>query len=185
MIPGSELFARIVDALTAPMRFYGFYLYEANADPTPDPHSSAPPPVGTASLTAVESFDGLPAEILADQLYIPKAHGIPGTTSSLAKGTIVAVGFVGGNPARPFVAFYLPGQPTPIEVNINATSAIRFGDPVSQFKVARAQITNSNESALRTVINLLVTKVNVLVPASPITPVGALGDSSSTHVSVD
>jgi hypothetical protein len=185
MIPGSELFARIVDALTARTRFYGFYLYEANDDATPDLHSGNPPPVGTASLTAVEAFDGLPAEILADQLYIPKAHGIPGTTSTIAPGTVVAVGFIGGNPARPFVAFYLPGQPLPIEVNVNARTAIRLGDPLSQFKVARAQSTNANESALRTVVNLLVGKVNGLVPASPVPVVAALSDSSSTHVSVD
>jgi hypothetical protein len=185
MIPGSELFQRIVDALTARTRFYGFYLYEANADPSPDPHSGNPPPVGTASLTAVEAFDGLPATLMADQLYIPKAHGLPGASSSIAAGTIVGVGFIGGNPARPFVAFYLPGQPLPLEVHVNASSAIRFGNPVSQFPVAKAAITDGNAAAIKAVVNLLVAKVNVLVPASPITPVGPLGDSGSPLVSVE
>jgi hypothetical protein len=190
MIPGSELFARVVDALTTWRRFYGFYLYEANQDVTPavpvgTGPGDVPAPVGTASLTAVEAFDGLPAAILADQLFIPKAHGIPGTSSTIAPGTVVGVGFIGGNPARPFVGFYLPGQPTPLEVNINATTAIRFGNPLSQFAVSKSPIADANASALRTVVNLLVAKVNVLVPAAPITPVAPLADSGSARVSVE
>lgn len=189
MIPGSELFARIVDALTARTRFHGFYLYEANADVTPavpigTGPGDVPAPVGTASLTAVEAFDGLPAEIMADQLYIPKAHGLPGASSTIAAGTVVGVGFIGGNPSRPFVAFYLPGQPLPLEVNVNASSAIQFGDPLAQFKVARALIADGNASTIKAVVNLLVTAVNTAT-GSTIAPIGPLGDSSSTHVSVD
>lgn len=157
-VPGEELFARIVAHLTRKTRFYGFYLYEVKTDLDIDPRGSGPSTVGqavtsTTSLIPIEGPAGLPASILGDQMYIPKAHGLPGAASQLAPGTRVLVGFIGGNPGEPFVAFYLGGQPLPVAISVSASNRIVLGSEASAKTAAYGQDSDSNFASLRTGLN--------------------------------
>jgi hypothetical protein len=170
---GEELFERIVAHLTRKTRFYGFYLYEVTLDLPLDPRASAPSSAAqavtsTCSLVPLESWDGLPAQILTDQLYIPKAHGLPGAASQLAPGTQVLVGFIGGSPAKPFVAFYLSGQPVPVAVGIAAAEKIVLGNELAAKTAAYGQDSDSNFAALRTAVNACASALSLpSVPALP------------------
>lgn len=176
-VPGAEQLARVVDHLTHARRLQGFYLYEAREDVGVDPHSEAPPPLGSCSLIALESFDGLPARILPDAVYIPKAHGLPGATSVLAAGTQVLLGFAGGSPGRPFVAFYLQGQARPAAIGLDAT-AIVLGDPNTAKAAANGEDADSNFSALRTAVNDARSALSLL-------PIPVLASVAATKVKIE
>jgi hypothetical protein len=182
-VPGEELFQRIVAHLTRKTRFLGFYLYEVKDDIALDPRSSAPSTVGqavtsTTSLIPLEGPDGLPASILSDQMYIPKAHGLPGSSSQLAPGTQVLVGFIGGNPGKPFVAHYLGGQPLPVALSLSASDRIVLGSEVSAKTAAYGQDSDANFSSLRTA-------VNDCRLALSLAPILALGSVSSPKVKIE
>ncbi|MEO5725787.1 MAG: hypothetical protein ABI134_00070, partial [Byssovorax sp.] len=148
--------------------------YEVKNDLELDPRSSAPSLVGeavtsTCSLVPIESWENLPAKILSDQLYIPKAHSLPGAGRQLAPGTQVLVGFVGGSPSKPFVAFYLSGQPLPVAVSVSATSKIVLGSEVSAKSAAYGQDSDSNFTALRTAVNTALAALALpTIPALPV-----------------
>lgn len=175
-VPGEELFARIVAHLTRKTRFYGFYLYEVKTDLDLDPRSSgaassAQANTSTTSLVPIEGPAGLPASILGDQMYIPKAHGLPGAASQLAPGTRVLVGFIGGNPGEPFVAFYLGGQPLPVAISVSASDRIVLGSEASAKTAAYGQDSDSNFASLRTAVN----DCRLALSIAPIPPLGSVG----------
>jgi hypothetical protein len=108
----ADLFLRIVEHITKKTRYYGFYPYRVVEQ------------VGDRlSLQAVGSVEGLP-----DQLLLDKAHGFAGVKEVCAPASLVLVGFQGGSPGAPFIAFFLPS--TPVSVTIDAQTEIRLGDAV-------------------------------------------------------
>ncbi|XXX73875.1 hypothetical protein WMF30_40135 [Sorangium sp. So ce134] len=87
---------------------------------------------GRLSLQAVNEGDILPPQLVE----VPKAHGTPGVDERCRPGTIVLVGFQGGDPGAPFVAHYIepvrrPGEAetpvTPLELELDAQNEIRAG----------------------------------------------------------
>lgn len=177
-VPGAEQLARVVDHLTHARRLLGFYLYEAREDVGLDPHAApGSAPLGSCSLIALEAFDGLPARIMPDAVYVPKAHGLPGATSTLAVGTQVLLGFAGGSPGRPFVAFYLQGQALPAAVGLDADEII-FGAPLVAKSAAWGQDSDTNFGLLRTAVNA------ALAPHG-IAPIPALASVSSAKVKIE
>lgn len=104
----SSIVASIVERLTRPWRtFLGFYPYRVQAQ---DGERLTLQSVGTA---------------LPDQLHLDKAHGMAGAGEQCALGSIVLVGFQGGDPGAPFVAFYLPS--VPVRATVDATTLIELG----------------------------------------------------------
>jgi hypothetical protein len=123
--PGaSESWSGLGARARRPELFLGFYLYETVDAPDDGAASRRP------SLVAVEGPPGLPASILPDQLSVAKCYGLPGASSILVKGTQALVGFQGGNPARPFVGFYLEqqaGRSPPKIMQLEASETISLG----------------------------------------------------------
>ncbi|KYF64529.1 hypothetical protein [Sorangium cellulosum] len=87
---------------------------------------------GRLNLQAVNEGDVL----LPQLVEVPKAHGSPGIDEKCRPGTIVLVGFQGGNPGAPFIAHYIepvrrPGEAetpqTPLELELDAENEIRAG----------------------------------------------------------
>lgn len=99
----------IVDAIRPAVRHYGFYLYEVVKD---DGARTTLRRVGDAG-----GNPDLPGMI--DKLY--GAHGI---TCVSTEASQVLVGFEGGNPARPFVAFYVPKNPVSMLIDADDTIQI-------------------------------------------------------------
>jgi hypothetical protein len=153
-----ELFRGLVERLTRASKFYGFYLYEVQSD-----GDTAKP-----SLVAVEGPPGLPASVLPDQLATSKAHGLPGATSTLVAGTQVLLGFMGGNPGRPFVAFYLPGQTLPPSLTLDASSTINLG--ASGLAAARAPALQTWAGLVETYLGALDGKIVLLGKPTSGTP---------------
>lgn len=104
-----DLVERIVAAVKPAVRFYGFYLYEVDKD---DGARTTLRRVGEAG-----GNPDLPGMI--DKLY--GSHGI---TCVSTEASQVLVGFEGGNPARPFVAFYVPKNPISMLLDADQTIQI-------------------------------------------------------------
>ena len=136
--PLVELVLRIFASLTRWTRFHGLYAYEVLDDSTDVTGSHehelgiSTVPGGEVNLRNVSGFDELP-----DLIAVPKAHGMPGAWSVLAAGTVALIGFKGGRPSQPFVASYLPWQPTPIETGLDATTTINMGTPGGAVSLAK------------------------------------------------
>lgn len=62
---------------------------------------------------------------LPDGLALDKAHGIAGASEVCAVGSVVLVGFQGGEPSRPYIAGYLAS--TPVSVTVDAQTTITLG----------------------------------------------------------
>ena len=108
------LVAAIVERLTRPWRTYlGFYAYRVQAQ---DGERLTLQSVGTS---------------LPDQLHLDKSHGMAGAAEQCALGSIVLVGFQGGDPGAPFVAFYLPSVPVRATVDASATIELGAGGVVA------------------------------------------------------
>lgn len=103
------LVERILEAIKPAVRHYGFYLYEVVKD---DGARTTLRRVGDAG-----GNPDLPGMI--DKLY--GAHGI---TCVSTEASQVLVGFEGGNPARPFVAFYVPTNPVSMLIDADETIQI-------------------------------------------------------------
>lgn len=73
------------------------------------------------NLQAVNEGDDLLPEIP----NLLKAHGMQGLKEVCRPGSIVLVGFQGGDPGKPFVAHFLEAQP--LEAEIDAEDEIRVG----------------------------------------------------------
>lgn len=115
-----DLVERIVDAVKPAVRFYGLYLYDVDKD---DGARTTLRRVGDAG-----GNPDLPGMI--DKLY--GSHGITCVSTAASQ---VLVGFEGGNPARPFVAFYVPKNPVSMlidadeEIQIATTPVTGLGPP--------------------------------------------------------
>lgn len=136
--PLAAMVLDIVRALTRWTVFHGLYAYAVLDDST-DPtgsyeheHGITTLPAGVVNLRNVSGVAGLP-----DALSIPKAHGMPGAWSKMAAGTLALVGFRDGSPGQPYVALYLPSQPTPIDIGMDATSSITLGTPGGAVALAK------------------------------------------------
>lgn len=102
------LVSAIVERLTRPWRtFLGFYAYRVQSQ--------------TGERVTLQSV----GTSLPDQLHLDKAHGMAGQSEQCALGSIVLVGFQGGDPGAPFVAFYLPS--VPVRATVDATTTIELG----------------------------------------------------------
>jgi hypothetical protein len=131
--PGaSESWSGLGARARRPELFLGFYLYEVQgADP------------GKPSLVAVEGPPGLPASVMPDQLAVTKCYGVPGVSSTLVAGAQVVLGFMGGNPARPFIALYMDRKLSaaatlPSSLQMDASGEIRLGGDAGPLAAARA-----------------------------------------------
>lgn len=100
----AEYLRSIVDNLTRKTLFYGFYPYRVLEQ--------------VADKVTVQAVSIVPG--LDDQRFIVKAHGFAGVTETLSPGSIVLLGFEGGDPARPFIAHYLSGTPTLTTIDAGA-----------------------------------------------------------------
>jgi hypothetical protein len=98
---------------------------------------------GRLSLQAVNEGDVL----LPQLVEIPKAHGAQGITEVCRPGTIVLVGFQGGDPAAPFIAHYIEPvlradeaetPQTPLEFELDAENEIRVGADATQEAARKA-----------------------------------------------
>jgi hypothetical protein len=87
---------------------------------------------GRLNLQAVNEKNGLGMPEIPS---VPKAHGTPGVREECRPGTIVLVGFQGGNPKAPFVAHYLEpvraaGETetpsTPLSLEIEAQNTVQI-----------------------------------------------------------
>lgn len=104
----SSIVSAIVERLTRPWRtFLGFYAYRVQSQ--------------TGERVTLQSV----GTSLPDQLHLDKAHGMAGQSEQCALGSIVLVGFQGGDPGAPFVAFYLPS--VPVRATVDATTTIELG----------------------------------------------------------
>ncbi|MFT3773016.1 MAG: hypothetical protein QM820_47135 [Minicystis sp.] len=138
---------------TRKTRFYGFYPYKVDDEA-----------VERVSLKAIGVVDGLPSEVFPDQLHVDKAHGIAGVRSTLTKDSIVLVGFKGGDPGSPFVAFYLPGQPLPMSVQLDAQQTVKLGQ--ASHPAAYGDLIDTALGTLRVALNgLLTTAGQPTIPA--------------------
>lgn len=110
----------ILDKVARRTRFFGFYLYEVVSDTH-----------GKVELRRVGDAGGYPD--LPGR--ITKLYGSHGITCVSTVGSQVLVGFEGGNDARPYVAFYLTGNPVSMlidadeEIQIATTLVTGLGPP--------------------------------------------------------
>lgn len=120
------LVERILAAIKPAVRFYGFYLYEVTGDDRT-----------RVTLRRVDDSGGYPD--LPGK--IDKPYGAHGYTCVSTVGSQVLIGFEGGNPARPFVAFCVPKNPVSVLVDaddtiqIATTPDIGLGPPGAEKKV--------------------------------------------------
>ena len=114
----------IIEHKLKPTRYYGFYRYRVVGGSGVGVRGSRP------DLEAVSTVPGLP-----DILACDKVSGMPGLSHRLSKSTDnltiaeeVLVGFEGGNPTRPFVAFYL-GRAQELEVALDGVGKMSVVGP--------------------------------------------------------
>lgn len=140
----TDLIVGIVRHLLAPTRYYGFYAYRVVAQEAAD----------KVSLQAVGGPKGLP-----DVPYAPKASGLAGATEECTPGTLVLVGFQGGDPGAPFIAFRLPS--TPKSVTVNAEQTITLGG-AGAVAAARAPELQNFAGAVKTAFAACDTQLKAL-----------------------
>lgn len=102
-----DLLRAVMDRVYARTKFHGFYLYEVAADhATLAANGTHDPGQERLTLRRVSEVRGLP-----DQPTVEKRYGAHGVNCRSTPGSMVLVGFEGGDPSRPFVAHYLPVSP--------------------------------------------------------------------------
>jgi hypothetical protein len=136
----------IVKKFVEPTKYYGFYPY------------------------IVESFVGgrpnlRPIDATYDTPSLKSADRIPGFTGAeetFPIDTLVIVGFVGGNHARPFVAFTQATIPTAIVVTVNGVMSVKFAG--SAVALVKNNALSNYLTALETYIAGIV--ANLATPAA-------------------
>lgn len=133
----------IVKKFVEPTKYYGFYPY------------------------IVESFAGgrlfvRPVDAKYDVPPLKAIDRIPGFTGAdetFPVDSLVLVGFIGGDFARPFVAFTQPVTPTSITVTVNGIMSVRFvGTAVA---LAKFNALNNYFTALETYLAAIVAALPV------------------------
>lgn len=120
-----EFATMILEAAMSRMRWFGFYLYEVVredrvAGGAPDPDVLVLDDGIATTLKRVSDNAGLP-----DMVRVQKFYGMHGIQAVSAAKQQVLVGFQGGDPAKPFVAHYLPnGRPESVLLTANETIQI-------------------------------------------------------------
>lgn len=104
----SDLIKLIEERVFSKARFYGFYLYRIQRQPDHamaggDSDGEVNGEFSTA--TPVDTSGDLPPMV-----RIQKVYGVSGLSCINNDPELVLVGFQGGNPNKPFIAFYLPGS---------------------------------------------------------------------------
>lgn len=162
MMDGGEQFRAVVAAeARAAVGLVGFYPYVVTQD------------AGGVTLQPLGDVDGLPVEVRPGQLSVAKAFGVPGGSAQLVAGAQVLLGFEGGDPAKPFVGFYIVGGPTPAAVQVDA-QAITLGSS-SAVPLAKAGVVNFNFAAV-------IAKLNQVCTAVGITTMGSVNDCDTSKV---
>lgn len=178
-----ELVKATVKHLIRPTLFYGAFRYRVLEQ------------IGDlVSLQAVATVEGLP-----DQIMLPKCHGLGGTTEQLVPSTLVLVEFEGGDPAAPFVAHYMPGQPVPLSTTLKSSD--KFSVFSGDFNVDAKNTANiiaeeavylgggeMQPAAVGTLVDdrlvTLLNAVNAALGALAIPPIAPLGSVQSNKVYV-
>lgn len=122
----SDLLHALLDRVWARTRWHGFYLYEVREDHARVGANGAHRPEDDRlSLRRVgEEPAGLPDMVTAEKRY-----GAFGLFSKATVGDLVLVGFEGGSPARPYVAFRVPANPEHLLVDADSYVQIGTNDP--------------------------------------------------------
>ena len=149
-------FAKLVDFVFARVasktRYYGFYPYLVRSE------IGTIPAARKLELIPIDTKWGLPPITGADKL-----HGVAGIYESLGENATVAVGFIAGDPAQPFVAQY---NGTPITIEMIPSQKVKVYTATSPITKAVALA-----PPLASTINALQTWVNAVQAwAAAITP---------------
>lgn len=116
-----DLIRAVRDRVWKRARWHGFYLYEVTAEHSTKLENGAHDLAKERlSLRKVGDIQGLP-----DLPRVEKRYGMAGQFETLTAGDRVLVGFEGGSPARPYIAFRVPTTPT--DVLIDADSFVQIG----------------------------------------------------------
>jgi hypothetical protein len=105
----SDNIIAIVKKLIEPTKYYGFYPYIVDSFAG-----------GRPNLRPVDAKYDAPPLKSADRI-----PGFTGVEETFPDGTLVLVGFVGGDSSRPFVAFTQPTIPTAIVVTVNGVMSVK------------------------------------------------------------
>ncbi len=109
------LIESVLAAVMRRARFHGLYPYEVSSDD------------GTrATLRRIGDVAGLPDELTTTE----KRYGSHGLICQSIAGQQVLVGFEGGDPARPFVAHYIPADPK--SITVDAVDTIQIGETIDR-----------------------------------------------------
>lgn|GEM_PF-974693 len=90
-------------------------------------------------LQAVNPSDGIP-----DLIPVSVWAGTSGYKAALTPSSQVLVGFRGGDPQRPFIAFYEPPENDgwrPVELNLDATDKVSVGEQSQSVEVGKTSTT--------------------------------------------
>lgn len=116
-----DLIEAILDKVWRRTKFHGFYLYEVVEDHSRTDASGAHEPAKERlTVRKLGDVKGLP-----DQPTVEKRYGMHGQYAKATVGDQVLVGFEGGVPSHPFIAFRLPSNPE--HVLVDADSYIQIG----------------------------------------------------------
>lgn len=137
----------ILQAAMSAARFYGFYLYEVVREDrvtggAPDPDVLVLDDGIATTLKRVGDIAGLP-----DMVRVQKFYGMHGIQCVSAAKQQVLVGFEGGDPAKPFVAHYLPSG-RPESVLMTANENIQIGTIDASNPDLRVKVGSSNHKAV-------------------------------------
>lgn len=134
----SDNIIAIVKKLIEPTKYYGFYPYIVESFAG-----------GRPNLRPVDAKYDVPPLKSADRI-----PGFTGAEETFPDGTLVIVGFVGGDPSRPFVAFTQPTIPTAITVTVNGIMSVKnLGTAVP---LAKSGPLNNYFAALETYLAAIV-----------------------------
>jgi hypothetical protein len=137
----SDNVVAIVKKLLEPTKYYGFYPYIVESFAG-----------GRPNLRPVDAKYDVPPLKSADRI-----PGFTGAEETFPDGTLVLVGFVGGDPSRPFVAFTQPTIPTAITVTVNGIMSVKnLGTAVP---LAKSGPLNNYFAALETYLAAIATAV--------------------------
>lgn len=129
-----DLLRAVMDRVFQRTRFHGFYLYEVTEDHAALATNGAHDPAEERlTLRRVGDEKGPP-----DHPRVEKRYGSHGLNCRSTPGSMVLVGFEGGDPDRPFIGFYLPAPPGgtpaapgvtghPVSVLVDADTYVQVG----------------------------------------------------------
>lgn len=145
------------------LAFYPYRVLSQNAD-------------GTLELKTTD-------QRLPDLSRCPVRYGIPGTTGTIPSGSIVVVGFAGGNSQDPYVASWSSGTATNLAVQ--AGTLLELGSSPATSFVSLSSLVAGQLSAISASIVNIAAAVNTLAPGSVTVIYGVttpVGSTAATKV---